>query len=527
MLYLFLLWVSRSALRELRRTSAPAPEATGFHPVGPGGRAAATDAWLVVGPRRRARPRASASTSSAGSRSAAPRDADVRIEDRFASGDPRARLLARRLLLRRGHELDQRHVPERRAARGRGGAGRPRRDPDRRHRVPLRARRCPGARCSGSPSRRSAPTPGASGRPTRTPTSPGAPLFAVADGMGGAQAGEVASRIAAESFESAVRADESPEALPARDRRGRERAHPQLAQRDSTRSGHGHDADRGARSRATRSRSRHVGDSRAYVFRDGELELLTSDHSLVEELRRQGRLTEEQAEEHPQRSIITRALGPEERGRGRHDDLQRPPRRRVPALLGRADDDGQGRPDRGDPRRDARPRRGGRARWSPRPTRPAGATTSPWSPSGSRRPTLPTRPIEGATLVGPSAEEAGLDGERIRAAGRPPPRRTATAPNGRGAAAGARPPRRSSRCSSSARSSPAAIWAPAQVYFLGHRRRRPVALYRGLPYELPLGIEPLLGGASGRRSRRPRCPPIAVTRPSTTSCARATTPRPR
>src|SRR5690606_31451579 len=55
----------------------------------------------------------------------------------------------------------------------------------------------------------------------------------------------------------------------------------------------------------------HVGDSRAYRFRDGELRLLTSDHSLVEELRRQGRLTDEQAEDHPQRSIITRALGPE------------------------------------------------------------------------------------------------------------------------------------------------------------------------------------------------------------------------
>src|SRR5918992_1397781 len=49
-LYLFLLWVARSAYRELRRTTAPAPEATGFHPVGPGGRAAATDAYLVAGP---------------------------------------------------------------------------------------------------------------------------------------------------------------------------------------------------------------------------------------------------------------------------------------------------------------------------------------------------------------------------------------------------------------------------------------------------------------------------------------------
>ena len=53
----------------------------------------------------------------------------------------------------------------------------------------------------------------------------------------------------------------------------------------------------------------HVGDSRAYLFRDGSLARLTQDHSLVEELVRRGKLTEEQAAEHPQRSIITRALG--------------------------------------------------------------------------------------------------------------------------------------------------------------------------------------------------------------------------
>ncbi len=53
----------------------------------------------------------------------------------------------------------------------------------------------------------------------------------------------------------------------------------------------------------------HVGDSRAYLFRDGELGLLTQDHTLVSELVKRGKLTEEQAAEHPQRSIITRALG--------------------------------------------------------------------------------------------------------------------------------------------------------------------------------------------------------------------------
>ena len=55
----------------------------------------------------------------------------------------------------------------------------------------------------------------------------------------------------------------------------------------------------------------NVGDSRAYMFRDGELVRLTRDHSLVEELVSQGQLTDEEALEHPQRSIITRALGPE------------------------------------------------------------------------------------------------------------------------------------------------------------------------------------------------------------------------
>ena len=56
----------------------------------------------------------------------------------------------------------------------------------------------------------------------------------------------------------------------------------------------------------------HVGDSRAYLLRDGELRQLTTDHSLVEELMREGTLTEEQAATHPQRSIITRALGVED-----------------------------------------------------------------------------------------------------------------------------------------------------------------------------------------------------------------------
>src|SRR3954451_11712706 len=136
------------------------------------------------------------------------------------------------------------------------------------------------------------------------------PVFAVADGMGGAQAGEVASRLAAESFEAVQRGDESPEVyLRAIAKTANARIH-RLAESDSTRSGMG-TTFTAALVEGEEVGFAHVGDSRAYLFRDGELKLLTSDHSLVEELRRQGRLTDEQAEGHPQRSIITRALGPE------------------------------------------------------------------------------------------------------------------------------------------------------------------------------------------------------------------------
>jgi hypothetical protein len=84
-LYLFLLWVARSAFRELRTTTAPAPEATGIHPTGPGGRAAATEAWLVATKGGGLEPgeRFDLFGGISIGRSS---DADVRIEDRYASG---------------------------------------------------------------------------------------------------------------------------------------------------------------------------------------------------------------------------------------------------------------------------------------------------------------------------------------------------------------------------------------------------------------------------------------------------------
>ena len=69
----------------------------------------------------------------------------------------------------------------------------------------------------------------------------------------------------------------------------------------------------------------HVGDSRCYLLRDGDLIRLTRDHSLVGELVARGKLTEEQAESHPQRSVITRALGPSRTSRSTSRRSRRAP----------------------------------------------------------------------------------------------------------------------------------------------------------------------------------------------------------
>ncbi|MDQ6818552.1 MAG: Stp1/IreP family PP2C-type Ser/Thr phosphatase [Actinomycetota bacterium] len=137
-----------------------------------------------------------------------------------------------------------------------------------------------------------------------------APLFVVADGMGGAQAGEVASRIAIEAFERGLPETGTAEArLADRVREANRQIYERsLEERDRAGMGTTLTAAYLDDSRITIA---HVGDSRAYLFRHGSLARLTQDHSLVEELVKQGKLTEEEAAEHPQRSIITRALGPE------------------------------------------------------------------------------------------------------------------------------------------------------------------------------------------------------------------------
>jgi protein phosphatase len=136
------------------------------------------------------------------------------------------------------------------------------------------------------------------------------PLFVIADGMGGAKAGEVASGLAV----SAVEAEQADGA------RGEQRV-TELIEEANRRVFRRASEDREAYGMGTtmtvalveddKVAFGHVGDSRAYLIRDGQLDQLTDDHSLVAELVRGGKLTPEEAESHPQRSVITRALGTE------------------------------------------------------------------------------------------------------------------------------------------------------------------------------------------------------------------------
>jgi PPM family protein phosphatase len=310
-----------------------------------------------------------------------------------------------------------------------------------------------------------------------------APLFAVADGMGGAQAGEVASRIAAGAFERRGRvSDEKPaEGQLEEIAQAANREIHQLAQEDSSRAGMGTTLT-SAVLRDDEVALGHVGDSRAYVLRDGQLKRLTKDHSLVEELRRQGRLTEEQAEEHPQRSIITRALGPEP---SVNVDTMTFPAKDGDVFLLCSDglttmvSDDEIRQILTEARTlrsgvskliEAANRGGGRDNITAVAFRVADADAKEGE--------------ESATLMSRTAEQAGLTGERVRAA--------TDRMRGRGPMPA---PRRRRRILGWVVAAAAAIviigggfLAASSVYFLGTDQDGDVALYRGLPYQLPLGI---------------------------------------
>jgi serine/threonine protein phosphatase PrpC len=136
------------------------------------------------------------------------------------------------------------------------------------------------------------------------------PLYVVCDGMGGANAGEVASGVAAETLAAEV-AKGTPlhAAAEAANAAVFRRAHDNLEQ-----TGMGTTLTAFVLEGDT-ARFAHIGDSRAYLLRDGELRQVSDDHSLVGEMMRDGRLTEEEAAVHPHRSILSRALGTEAQAR--------------------------------------------------------------------------------------------------------------------------------------------------------------------------------------------------------------------
>ena len=321
------------------------------------------------------------------------------------------------------------------------------------------------------------------------------PLYAVADGMGGAQAGEVASRIAAEAFEPAERGSEPAEAfLRSVVESANSQIH-QLSQHDTSRTGMGTTLT-AALLEGDEISFGHVGDSRAYLFRDGELRLLTSDHSLVEELRRQGRLTDEEAEGHPQRSIITRALGPEADVQVDTLTVSAKPGdvyllcsdglttmvkdSEVARILSESDSLAEA------------------TTWLVNEANEAGGRDN-ITVVAFRLEEGETQALEpDATLVGPTAAGAGLTGEAVRTEAER--RRRASL----GGAASTAPARRRREPEPRRRRFPvkslialivvaglatAGFFGARQVYFLGTDEGGRLALYRGLPYDLPLDVE--------------------------------------
>jgi PPM family protein phosphatase len=138
------------------------------------------------------------------------------------------------------------------------------------------------------------------------------PLFVIADGMGGHAAGDIASATAVEVIQNdrpQISASE-PESLSSAVRDAN-RAIWDKAKDDTNLRGMGTTCTMILVDGQT-AQVAHVGDSRAYLFRDGALEQITDDHTLVGRLVREGKLEPEEAERHPQRSMITRALGVDE-----------------------------------------------------------------------------------------------------------------------------------------------------------------------------------------------------------------------
>ncbi|HYH54037.1 MAG TPA: Stp1/IreP family PP2C-type Ser/Thr phosphatase [Solirubrobacterales bacterium] len=323
-----------------------------------------------------------------------------------------------------------------------------------------------------------------------------APLFVVADGMGGAQAGEVASKAAADSFAHDLPAGAPPLRALEETIEGANRTIHELARKDPGLTGMGTTTTAAIVDlEAEEVAIGHVGDSRAYRLRGGKFEQLTRDHSLVEEMRRKGQLTDEQAEDHPQRSIITRALGPEPEVQV---DLQTVPAQDGDVFLICSDglttmlDDEQIariliRATSLEAALRALVDEANRAGGRDNITVVAFRVEDTAAPAAGN----PSAGDEGATLIGASAEEAGLTGTEVRR------RAAAEAARKRREQVDSRPRRRPLRRVAKVLAVLLVLAAVAfgawygnrQIWFLGSDDAGRVALYRGAPYELPFGIE--------------------------------------
>jgi protein phosphatase len=133
-------------------------------------------------------------------------------------------------------------------------------------------------------------------------------VIAVADGMGGAVAGEVASRIA---IEAAIAEDAGAAITPGDRVRAGNDAVVAAIRDDTGLSGMGTTLTLGLLLPTGLLQVGHIGDSRMYLYRDGELRQLTKDHTLVAELVAMGQITAEQAETHPRRHLVTKVIGTE------------------------------------------------------------------------------------------------------------------------------------------------------------------------------------------------------------------------
>jgi serine/threonine protein phosphatase PrpC len=324
-----------------------------------------------------------------------------------------------------------------------------------------------------------------------------APIFVIADGMGGAQAGEVASKTAADSFDQELPAG-PPERVLQLTIEGANRAIHQLARTDPNLNGMGTTTTAAILDPAAEEVAiGHVGDSRAYRLRRGKLERLTRDHSLVEEMRRKGQLTEAQAEDHPQRSIITRALGPEPEV---EVDLQTVPAHAGDIFLICSDGLTSMLDDEHIERLLARAtsmqnavralvdeanRAGGRDNISVIAFKVVDAA-EPGLDAAS----------EGATLIGSTAEEAGLTATEVRrrAAGEAArQRREDQDAKKKKSGKGRKRLKRAAGLIAALIVVAAIVFGATyglrHVWFLGTDDAGRVALYRGLPYELPFGVK--------------------------------------